>query len=79
LFAYSTNYLVDVKAGIMVDVEPSPTNHASEATATRIMIDRVEQRLHIKPHRLIGDMAYGSASMLGWLGEDKGIAPHVPV
>lgn len=78
-FAYSTNYLVDVKAGIIVDVEPSPSGHAAEAQATRTMIDRVEQRLEIKPHRLIGDTSYGSASMLGWLVEYKKIAPHVPV
>jgi transposase len=79
LFAYPTNYLVDVKAGIIIDVEPSPTNHASESNATRTMIDRVEQHLHLKPNRLIGDTAYGSASMLGWLVQNKGIAPHVPV
>lgn len=78
-FAYSTNYLVDVKAGIIVDVEPSPTNHAAESRATRTMLDRVEQRLQLKPRRLIGDMAYGSCVMLGWLVERKGIEPHVPV
>lgn len=78
-FAYSTNYLVDVKAGIIVDVEPSQTNHAAETQATRTMIDRVEQRQHLKPHRLIGDTAYGTASMLGWLVKHKGIEPHVPV
>ena len=78
-FAYSTNYLVDVKAGIIVDVEPSNSNHAAEAKATRTMIDRVEQRLALKPNRLIGDTAYGTASMLGWLVEHKGIEPHVPV
>lgn len=78
-FAYSTNYLVDVKAGIIIDVEPSQTNHAAETQATRTMIDRVEQRQHLKPHRLIGDTAYGTASMLGWLVKHKGIEPHVPV
>ncbi len=78
-FAYATNYLVDVKAGIIVDVEPSPTNHAAQTQATRIMIDRVEQRFHVKPQRLIGDTGYGSASMLGWLVKRKGIEPHVPV
>ena len=32
-----------------------------------VMIDRVEERFGIKPERLIGDMAYGSAEMLaGW-------------
>lgn len=66
-FAYLTNYLVDVKAGIIVDVEPSPANHAAETQATRTMIDRVGQRFNLKPPRLIGDTAYGSALMLGWL------------
>ncbi len=79
IFAYSTNYLIDVKAGIIVDVEPSPSGHAAETQATRTMIDRVEQRLEMKPHRLIGDTSYGSAAMLGWLVKHKGIAPHVPV
>lgn len=78
-FAYSTNYLIDVKAGIIVDVESSQSRHASEAQATPTMIDRVEQRLEIIPHRLIGDTSYRSASMLGWLVKYKGIAPHVPV
>ena len=27
----------------------------------------------------MGDTAYGTASMLGWMVKDKGIAPHVPV
>jgi hypothetical protein len=76
-FAYSTNYLVDVKAGIIVDVEPSPTNQAAETHATRTMIDRVEARFWMKPRRLIGDTAYGCASMVGWLVQHKGMAPCV--
>jgi hypothetical protein len=28
------------------------------------MIDRVEQRFRLKPKRLVGDTAYGTASML---------------
>jgi hypothetical protein len=43
------------------------------------MIDRVEQRFAIKPTRLIGDMAYGAADLLGWMVNDKAIEPHVPV
>ncbi|MFC7519084.1 transposase [Herbaspirillum sp. GCM10030257] len=78
-FTYSTNYLIDVKDGIIVDVEPSASSHSAESQATRTMIDRVEQRLHLKPHRLIGDTAYGAAAMLGWLVKDKEIDPHVPV
>ena len=43
------------------------------------MIDRVEQRFAIKPTRLIGDMAYGAAELLGWMVNDKAIEPHIPV
>jgi hypothetical protein len=43
------------------------------------MIERVERRFDLKPERLIGDMAYGAAPMLGWLVEEKQIAPHIPV
>jgi hypothetical protein len=32
------------------------------------MIDRVEDRCGMKPKRLIGDTAYGTADFLGWLG-----------
>ncbi len=43
------------------------------------MIDRVEQRFAIKPTRLIGDMAYGSASFLDGIANDKAIQPHAPL
>ena len=36
--------------------------------ATRTMIERVEERFDLKPERLIGDMAYGNAELLGWHG-----------
>jgi hypothetical protein len=42
------------------------------------MLERTEARTGMKPTRLIGDTAYGSAAMLGWL-EEKSIEPHVPV
>jgi len=78
-FAYSTNYLVDVRAGVIVDVEATSAHRTQEVDATRIMIDRVERRFAIKPTRLIGDMAYGTAELLGWMVNDKAIEPHVPV
>jgi len=78
-YAYSTNYLVDVEAGIIVDVEATPAIRTSEVNATRTMIDRVEERFDLKPTRLIGDMAYGAAELLGWMVDDKVIEPHVPV
>jgi transposase len=78
-FAYSTNYLVDLYAGIIVDVEATPAFRTDEVNSTRLMIERVEQRFHLKPQRLVGDTAYGTASLLGWMVNAKGIAPHVPV
>lgn len=78
-FAYSTNYLVDVKAGIIVDVEATPALRTAEVESTKTMVDRVEERFDLKPERLIGDTAYGSAAMLGWMVDEKGIEPHVPV
>jgi transposase len=78
-YAYSTNYLIDLDAGIIVDVEATPAHRTQEVESTKKMIDRVEQRFGMKPDRLVGDTAYGTAPMLGWMVQDKGIAPHVPV
>lgn len=78
-FAYSTNYLIDVDAGIIVDVEPTPAFKTDEVNATKTMIDRVESRFAMKPERLIGDTAYGTAELLSWMVDEKGIEPHVPV
>jgi transposase len=78
-FAYSTNYLVDVQAGIIVDVEATPAIRTAEVDATRMMLERVEERFDVKPDRLIADTAYGSAPLLGWLVEQKHIEPHIPV
>lgn len=79
VFAYSTNYLVDVDAGIIVDVEATPAIRSAEIDSARSMLERVEERLSLKPERLIGDTAYGAAPMLGWLVERKQIKPYVPV
>ena len=78
-FAYSTNYLIDLKAGIIIDVEPSAVSKAAEVSATRTMIERVENRFDLKPERLVGDTNYGSAALLGWLVAEKQIEPHVRV
>ena len=78
-FAYSTNYLVDVEAGIVVDVEATPAYRPDEVNSAKTMVNRVEARFDLKPSHLIGDTAYGTAEMLGWLVEEKDIEPHVPV
>jgi transposase len=78
-FAYSTNYLIDLAAGVIVDVEATPALRSHELKVTKTMVDRVERRFGLKPRRLVGDMAYGIAPMLSWMVKDKGIEPHVPV
>lgn len=78
-FAYADNYLIDVKAGIIVDVEASRAIRQAEVGAARTMLERTERRFGLKPKLLAADTAYGSAPMLNWLVEQKGIAPHIPV
>ena len=78
-YAYSTNYLVDIHAGVIVDVEATAAYRIEETEATKTMVERVEDRFGIKPKRLIGDTAYGTAAMLSWMVDEKHIEPHVPV
>src|SRR4029079_11943546 len=78
-FAYSDNYLIDVKFGIIMDVEASRAIRQAEVGVARAMIERTEARFEIKPERLSGDTAYGSGANLNWLVCEKKIAPHIPV
>jgi len=78
-FAYADNYLIDVKFGVIVDVEASRAIRQAEVGAAKTMIERTEERFGLKPERLAADTAYGAAPMLNWLVEEKGIAPHIPV
>jgi hypothetical protein len=78
-FAFSDNYLIDVKFGVIVDVEASRSIRQAEVGAAKTMIVRTEERFGLKPARLVGDTAYGAAPMLNWLVEEKGITPHIPV
>src|SRR6476660_9506780 len=78
-FAYADNYLIDVKFGIIVDVEASRAIRQAEVGAARTMIERTEECFGIKPERLAADTAYGSAETLNWVVNEKRIAPHIPV
>ncbi len=75
--AWSTNYLIDVEAAVIVDVEPSVANRTAEVNSTKLMVERTEDRFGLTPRRLIGDSAYGTAETVRWMVEDKKIAPHV--
>ena len=78
-FIYSTNYLVDLENAVIVDVEATAPIRQAENKAARDMIERTRDRLGLYPKRLVGDTGYGSAEMLGWLVEEQGIEPHIPV
>ncbi|MFN0194050.1 MAG: IS1182 family transposase [Aestuariivirga sp.] len=78
-FAYADNYLIDVKFGVIMDVEASRAIRQAEVGASRTIIERTEACFGIKPKWLAADTAYGSAPNLDWLVNEKDIAPHVPV
>lgn len=78
-FAYADNYLIDVKFGVIMDVEASRAIRQAEVGASRTMIERTETCFGIKPDWLAADTAYGSAPNLDWHVNEKCIAPRVPV
>ena len=66
-FAYDANYLIDNKAGIIVDAEGTRANRVAEIAITGTMIERVRDRFDLQPRRLAGDTAYGAVRLLKWL------------
>jgi hypothetical protein len=42
------------------------------------MLERVEEKHHLRPERLAADKAYGTGPFLGWLSKRK-IIPHISV
>jgi transposase len=76
-FAYADNYLIDLKAAIIMDVEATRASRRAEVGAAQTMLDRTEACFGLKPQRLSADSAYGSAEILAWMVEEKNIAPHV--
>lgn len=78
-FAYSTNYLVDLDNAVIVDVDATTPIRQAEVQITKDMIIRTRDRFGLYPEKLVADTAYGSAPMLGWLVEEEGIEPYIPV
>src|SRR3977135_4698967 len=77
-FAYADNYLIDVKFGIIMDVEASRAIRQAEVGAAKTMIERTQECFDIKPERLAADTAYGSGANLDWLVNDKEKRPPLP-
>jgi transposase len=70
-FSYSTNYLIDLRHAVIVDVEATTLVRQAEVTAQRRMIERVQQTFGLWPERLAADGAYGDAANLAWLVEEQ--------
>ena len=77
-FAYDANYLIDNKAGIIVDAEGTRANRVVEIAVTQTMMERVSRRFGLRPQRLAGDTVYGAVRLLKWL-VDRSVTPHIPV
>ncbi len=78
-FAYSTNYLIDLKHAVIMDVEATTAIRQAEVTAQRRMLERTQDRFGVWPQRLAADAGYGSAENLACLIHERGIEPHIPV
>src|SRR5215204_2764478 len=76
-FAYDANYLIDNKAGIIIDAVGTRANRTVEIAIIQTMVDRVERRFDLRPQRLAGDTVYGAVRLLKWL-VDRNIAPDGP-
>jgi transposase len=79
VYAYSDNYLIDLKHAVIMDVEATTAIRQAEVGAAKTMLDRTAEQLDVAPSRLVADAGYGSAEMLGWLVDERGIEPYVKV
>ena len=60
-FAYADNYLIDVKFGVIMDVEASRSIRQAEVGASQTMIERTKATFGLKPDWLVADTAYDLA------------------
>ena len=60
-----------------MDVEATTAVRQAEVGAAKTMLDRTAERLDVTPSRLLADAGYGSAEMVGWLVDERGIEPQV--
>ena len=60
-----------------MDVEATTAIRQAEVGAAKTMLDRTAEQFDVTPSRLVADGGYGSAEMVGWLVDERGIEPHV--
>ena len=57
-----------------MDVEATTAIRQAEVGAAKTMLDRTAEQFDLAPSRVVADVGYGSAEMLGWLVDERGIA-----
>src|SRR6202046_1894861 len=77
VYAYSDNYLIDLKHAVIMDVEATTAIRKAEVGAAKAMLDRTAEQFEVAPSRLVADAGYGSAEMIVWLVDEREIEPHV--
>jgi hypothetical protein len=60
-----------------MDLEVTTAIRQADVGAAKTMLDRTAEQFDVTPSRLVADGGYGSAEMVGWLVDDRGIEPHV--
>ena len=60
-----------------MDVEATTAIRQAEVGAAKTMLDRTTEQFDITPSHLVADAGYGSAEMIEWLVDERGIEPHV--
>src|SRR5277367_4092559 len=63
-YAYSDNYLIDLKHAVIMDVEATTAIRQAEVGAAKTMLDRTAEQFDVAPTRLVADGGYGSAEMI---------------
>lgn len=77
-FGYFSNYLIDTKHAVIVDMETTTARPSQEVVAARAMLERAEKQHGLKPRILAADKGYGSGHFLSWLMQRE-VEPHIPV
>jgi hypothetical protein len=64
-YAYSGNYLVDLKNAVIMDVEATTAIRQAEVGTAKTTVDCTAEQFDVAPRRLVADAGYGSAGMVG--------------
>ena len=58
VYAYSDNYLIDLKNAVIMDVEATTAVRQAEVSAAKTMLDRTAEQFDLAPSRLVADAGY---------------------